>query len=227
MKQEKKDLIISTIEKSQTIRTRIYGLLSSSEEELNFILEQLLKKYDCEDKISTLYTCVKEITLNGTKANIKRVLFNELRVDLQDENQYEEGMKQFKAKLTEEFIFDYAVKAKKMNLYVDIRFEYDENRILIEVINNSPLTAQEDERIRAKFETSSKYNDLAEFYMDNADNTEGAGLGITLILMLLKADGYDPTLFRIFSDRKTKTVAKLEFPISENYKPERYRFAET
>jgi hypothetical protein len=60
------------------------------------------------------------------------------------------------------------------------------------------------------------YNDIAEFYMDNMDNTEGAGLGIALIIILLKNDSIDPNLFRIIT-KADKTVARIEIPFTPDY----------
>ena len=42
----------------------------------------------------------------------------------------------------------------------------------------------------------------------------------------IKAEGIDPHVFTIKSDFKTKTVAKLEFPLSASYKTSRERFSE-
>ena len=53
-------------------------------------------------------------------------------------------------------------------------------------IDDSFLSEKEDKRIRGKFAKGSQYDNIAEFYMDTMDNAEGAGLGITLILMLIK-----------------------------------------
>jgi len=52
--------------------------------------------------------------------------------------------------------------------------------------------------------------------MDNMDNTEGAGLGIALIMILLKNEGIDPNLFRIIT-HPDRTIARVEIPFSENY----------
>lgn len=48
------------------------------------------------------------------------------------------------------------------------------------------------------------------------DNTEGAGLGIALIMILLKSENIDPQLFRIMT-REHETVSRVEIPFSANY----------
>lgn len=216
--------IKQAIEQGKPVIIRLYALLGKTEEELNTVITGILLKYNRTDLLGTVYTAVKELAMNGAKANIKRILFQERGIDIDNEEEYEKGMKSFKQILTEEFINTYAQKASEKNLYVDVRFDYNQDRLIVEVTNNSPLSPKEDARIREKFKYSLKYESIADFYMEMADNTEGAGMGITLIMMLLKAEGIDPHMFTIRSDYKTKTVAKLEIPLSPDYKTSRERF---
>ena len=67
---------------------------------------------------------------------------------------YRRGLEIFREKLTDKFINEYAQKAKDRGLFVDIKFEYDDTKLIVEVLNNSALTKREDERIRDKFPTS-------------------------------------------------------------------------
>lgn len=60
------------------------------------------------------------------------------------------------------------------------------------------------------------YDDIAQFYIDNADTSEGAGLGLALILIMLKGEGIDPNFFRIIIGEDS-TIARLEIPLSENF----------
>ena len=64
------------------------------------------------------------------------------------------------------------------------------------------------------------YDDIAQFYMDNADNAEGAGLGLALILIMLKGEGKDPKFFRIVIGDET-TTARLEIPLSVEFRSKR------
>jgi len=45
---------------------------------------------------------------------------------------------------------------------------------------------------------------------------EGAGLGLALIIILLKGEGVDPKYFRIIIE-KDKTVARLEIPFTDKF----------
>lgn len=224
MQTDLRNKIDDAIEKFQPIKIRLYALLPKTEEELNYITTKILDMAERDDLISAVYTAVKELALNGAKANIKRIFFEEQKVNLDNDEEYNQNLKGFKAELNTSKIHDYAIKAKDRNLYVDVNFDYTKDRLILKVVNNSALSKQEDERIRKKFKDGNKYDNIAEFYMDTMDNAEGAGMGITLIMMLLKSEGIDPHLFTIVSDFQTKTEAKLEFPFQDTHMSSRDQF---
>ncbi|MBN8219780.1 MAG: hypothetical protein J0L53_02600 [Spirochaetes bacterium] len=216
--------IDSAIQKNQTIKVRAYALLPETEKDLNLIILRLLNKYNKLDLTATLYTCIKELAVNGAKANIKRILFDEVKIDLENESDYRRGLEIFREKLTDKFINEYAQKAKDRGLFVDIKFEYDDTKLIVEVLNNSALTKREDERIRDKFRDGLKYENIGELYMDMQDNSEGAGMGIALILMMLKSENIDPHFFTIYSDYSNKTIAKITFPMTPAFQDSRADF---
>jgi len=207
------------------IKIRAYAILPVTEEGMNYIAENVLLKYNREDLLAPVYTAVKELAINGAKANIKKILFQEKRISMDDEEEYEQGMKMFRDQLSEDWIFDYAFRARKEDLYVDILYDFNPHRLIIEVVNNRAITEREDSRIRQKFQKAMQYDDIAQFYMDGGDESEGAGMGIVLVTMLLRAQGVDPHLFTIRSNYVDSTVAKIEFPISKHYRTSRERFA--
>jgi len=217
--------IDSAIQKNQTIKVRAYALLPETEKDLNLIILRLLNKYNKLDLTATLYTCIKELAVNGAKANIKRILFDEVKIDLENESDYRRGLEIFREKLTDKFINEYAQKAKDRGLFVDIKFEYDASKLIVEVLNNSALTKREDERIREKFRDGLKYENIGELYMDMQDNSEGAGMGIALILMMLKSENIDPHFFTIYSDYANKTIAKITFPMTAEFQDRRAEFS--
>ena len=216
--------IDSAIQKNQTIKVRAYALLPETEKDLNLIILRIRNKYNKLDLTATLYTCIKELAVNGAKANIKRILFDEIKIDLENESDYRRGLEVFREKLTDRFISEYAQKAKDRGLFVDIKFEYDNNKLIVEVLNNSALTKREDERIREKFRDGLKYDNIGELYMEMQDNSEGAGMGIALILMMLKSEGIDPHFFTIYSDYQNKTIAKITFPMTSAFQDIRADF---
>ncbi|HNE20471.1 MAG TPA: hypothetical protein PKM44_08795, partial [Turneriella sp.] len=170
------------------------------------------------------YTSVKELSLNGAKANFKRILFEDEKLDSDNDEQYEHGMELFKKYLNENWVLEYGKKSRERKLYVDIFFDFNRDRLILEVMNNRPISPKEDKRIREKFHTAMRYDDIAQFYMEGGDSSEGAGMGIVLVTMMLKAQDIDPHLFTIRSDYREKTLARVEFPLSSDYQPNRQRF---
>ena len=71
------------------------------------------------------------------------------------------------------------------------------------------------------------FESLPQFFLKHADETEGAGLGITLVGILMSQYGIDRRFLTIYSEPKTNfTVARLEIPFSPNYKSKRLLFEE-
>ena len=85
-------------------------------------------------------------------------------------------------------------------------------------INNTPIPKIDEKRMRKKLSIAMKYNSLADYYMDNADNVEGAGMGLAMIIILLTNQGIDPQYLRIGTN-KNETIARLEIPFSDKYIP--------
>jgi len=205
--------------------TRVLG--DSGEAKLKYILNKVLGSVNREDLMELFYTSAKELIANSTKAAIKRILFEENNVSQTDDSRYDEVMGQFKENLTDKKFPFYKGKMKEKGLVVSIKFFYNENYVVMSITNNFPLLPKEEERVRQKFHNAQKYDNLFQFYMDHGDNTEGAGMGITLVEIMLAQSGYDRHLFTIYNDKqKNETVARLEVPISPNYKPLRHRFQE-
>jgi hypothetical protein len=205
--------------------TRVLG--DSGEAKLKYILQKVLGSVNREDLMELFYTSAKELIANSTKAAIKRILFEENNVSQTDESRYDEIMGQFKENLTDKKFPFYKGKMKEKGLVVSIKFHYNQNHIVMSITNNFPLHPKEEERVRQKFHNAQKYDNLFQFYMDHGDNTEGAGMGITLVEIMLAQSGYDRHLFTIYNDKhKNETTARLEVPLQTDFKPMRHRFQE-
>ncbi len=216
--------IDAAIREDRPIKIRAYAILPVTEKGMSYIIDSILAKYNREDMVAPVYTAAKELAINGAKANIKTILFEENKISMDDEGQYSKGMGIFREELSEDWIFSYAKKSRERDLRVDIVYDFNPHRIIVEVINNRPISEKEDKRIRSKFQKAMAYDDIAQFYMDGGDSSEGAGMGIVLITMLLRAQGIDAHLFTIRSNYRDSTIAKVEFPLSEDYQTSRDRF---
>lgn len=203
--------------------TRIDG---KTEKYILHTMNLVLGRYARLDLLDLSYTIVKELAINGIKANQKRIFFEEQGLDIHKDEDYEKGMLSFRGTVTERSQDIYGEKARIKGIYVKIYLTHNADGMCIEVENNTPITPTEERRMREKMKKSMSYNDIAEFYMDNMDNTEGAGLGLALIVILLKGAGLDPALFRILT-KSDRTVARVEIPFSDQYVAKRVQAVST
>ncbi|MCB1325920.1 MAG: hypothetical protein H7A21_02305 [Spirochaetales bacterium] len=219
-------LVDRAVERNQVISLVTAYLSDYGEMVLNTISERLLEIFDRADLLDVLYTSLKELVINAGKANLKRAIIRDSGLDPGKPGDYEEIMRRFKANLPERQISKWKRRFKEYDLQVTVSFYYEANKALkIKIKNNFTLLPQEEERIREKFKSAVQYSDLLEFYMHHGDETEGAGLGLTLVCILLNQSGIDRHLFSIYSsDLYQETIARMEIPLSEDYVPKRVRF---
>jgi len=205
------------IDDGKVIRVISYAMSSDVENTLDKIISRILKKYRRPDLKSLVYTCTKELAINGTKANLKRIFFIENGLDISREEDYKKGMELYKNVMREEITLQYGLKAKQQGLFVKISFLYNHNFLRIEVTNNTGITKQEEKRLREKLKKTMKYDDLMQYYLDNTDDAdEGAGMGIALIIIMLKGEKIDPNLFRMCINERV-TTARIEIPMTEDF----------
>lgn len=210
------DHIKLTIENGRILSLKTHKISKSVEENIQKAIELILDKLTHNTLVPTLYTIIKELAINACKANQKRIFFEERGLDISNSEHYSRGLLDYKQSFSEIMSEEYGAKAKKKGYYCLINFNYSNDGITVEVINNTPIAEQEEKSLREKLEKGMAYDDIAQFYMDNADNAEGAGLGLALILIMLKGEGIDPKYFRIIIGRE-ETTARLEIPLSNDF----------
>ncbi len=194
--------------------THVLG--ENGEARLKFIFTEILEKVGRVDLMELLYTSAKELIVNSTKAAIKRMIFEELHLNIDDEDQYEQGMKYFKSNLNDKKFPAYKQKMKETGYFVKISCQCHDDLIELEIRNNFSLIKVEENRIREKFLNAKKYDNLFEFFMEHGDNTEGAGMGITMVEILLSQSGFDRRLFKMYSSHEAKeTVARVQIPLGD------------
>jgi hypothetical protein len=158
---------------------------------------------------SVIY-CIQELVVNAKKANTKRVYFIDRGLDLNNHEQYLRGMATFKDD-TLNNIKHYLELQRQQGLYVKLILHLKNNMINIEIRNNSSITADELERIRKRLIEARKYNSMEEAVVDLLDDSEGAGLGLVMLVLLLKKVGLDANAFDILRT-DTETIARIMIP---------------
>ncbi len=207
--------LLKAIYKEQKIKMRFYIFFPYFKDKLNKILKSILQKYNSSNLIDLTYTIVKEMIMNATKANIKYILLKEMKTDINNKEDYRKWMDFFEEQLKEKYLQKHFRNLKKEHVSVETIFEFNSNYLYVEVINNSPMTQEEEDQVKNKFKDSIKYNNLGDFYLENMDNAEGSGIGIIMILLLLRNQGLYQDNFAIHT-QKDKTIASIKIPFLES-----------
>jgi hypothetical protein len=195
----------------------LYVLNENTEREIEKTISEIFSEYNKKEFTGIIFTCIKELVINAAKANLKRILFEEHNMNIDNEEEYIAGMLRFREELTTSGILKYENKLKEKNFWVKISFEYNSSGVIIEVINNAHITKIEEKRLREKLKKAMQYTDIAQFYLEQGDEIEGAGMGIALVVMLLRGIGIDPSLFRLGNTKDKKTLLRIEVPFSDKF----------
>jgi putative nucleotidyltransferase with HDIG domain len=180
---------------------------------LEEVLTVFLRQVDQEKLKDYVVYCVQELAVNAKKANTKRVYFVERGLDLANPDDYKEGMAGFKEN-TLGNIGHYLQLQKEKGLYIKLIFQIRKNIIHIEVRNNVAVTKTELIRIHDKLARSRQYNNLEDALAQVLDDSEGAGLGLVILVLMLKKMGLDEDCFDILSTDE-ETIARLIIPLEK------------
>ena len=157
--------------------------------------------------LETLITIIREIIFNAFKANLKRIYFDKSGIDINDSAQYDRAMKNFK----EDYLYNIegieSEVATNQNYYIQITFELKNGLLNISVFNNVRIVKEEFERIMSRIHQSKISQNLADAYNDVYDPTEGAGLGLVLMVFLLRNSGIGADNLSIDHNSKGITVS--------------------
>jgi putative nucleotidyltransferase with HDIG domain len=159
-----------------------------------------------------LVYCLRELAVNAKKANTKRVYFESRGLDINDPDQYEEGMTVFKQETMDNISY-YLQKQKEKGFYIKIIYQAKGPNIVLEVRNNVEINKKEYVRIHDKLARSRKYTSLEEALQQVLDPSEGAGLGLVILVLMLKKIGLDEDCFDLWAE-SGETVARITVPVA-------------
>jgi hypothetical protein len=212
------------IEKDNRLVIRAYGVIHSTEDFIRAFIRKVMQKYGRLDLAPVVEIVVKELIMNAAKANFKKIYFAENNLKIDDPGHYEIGMAGFRDVIDENIFVDYGRKAREAKLIVETSFDFDKDRIIVEVRNNVPMAMHEEKRAREKLRHGLECTDMGQFMMDHMDDSEGAGVGLALCITTMRSADLDPRLLTISTDFATETVAKVEVPLHAGYPPSRERW---
>ena len=189
-----------------------YSAIDKTEEKIIYVLAKILEKHKREDIFTPVLSCIKELIANATKAIAKKILIDEGKIT--DKDDAATIVKQIRSILNKDALMEYGIKAKNRRLSTRTYIKVINDNLVIEVINNTLLSEKEHNRMLDKIEQSSKYDSLAEYYIENPDpEAEGMGLGISMIVVLLKNINISYKNFLYSTNGKDKTYAKIIIPL--------------
>ena len=201
------NLVEYAIHESKTLTIKTVSYLSRERNYIDRILKLYLDEIERPHLINQVSYCLHELAGNANRANAKRVYFMEKGLDINNPDEYKTGLETFRADTFEE-IEKFKSIQKKAGFYIKIDFHLQDEKLLIRVRNNALLTEEEKIRINRKFETMKDYKSIPDAYKVVEDSTEGAGLGLVMIIQLLQNLGFDSNALKIDTNHK-ETIATL------------------
>lgn len=200
-------------QKSLPLTYKTYTLPHETEIYLDRVLEAFLGELGQHKLKEPLSYCLRELAVNAKKANTKRVYFLEKGLDLNADRDYDLGMKDFKTE-TFDNIQHFLQKQKELGLYVKVVFQTRGKALTITVRNNVEITKKEQIRVFDRLARSRAFTSLEEAFATVMDSTEGAGLGIVILVLMMKKIGLTEDCFNIDTE-DGETVASITIPFSE------------
>lgn len=205
--------IRSAVRYQLPIEITSYTLPRNMEIYIRRILEIFLNECRQDHMYECLNFCLGELLTNSKKANTKRVYFNELNLDINNKDDYEVGMENFKVD-TLTNIDHYLELQKKAGLYIKLVLQNKGDQIKVEISNNATMTVFEKERVQKKLDSVQQFDDMQEVFTNVLDQSEGAGLGIIIIVLMLKKIGLSKDNFQINSENGI-TTTKIILPCNK------------
>ncbi len=190
---------------------RLVVLLPDSFPLLDRIMEVYLGELGQETILEPLSYCVKELISNAQKANAKRIYFEEHSLALTRKEDYEQGMKGFLKEISEN-LPHFVQLLRERRASIDVTFHKSGETLTISVKNGAELTPSEKTRIKERIARARSFYSFFEVLETSVDHTEGAGLGIMMLLQFLKRIGVGEDAFSIMSDRGS-TTSTIRIPI--------------
>ncbi len=207
LKQKDKKYIQSAIEKRQEVVFSCTGLNHEEKEKFKEILQVFLAECKQENMFAYLSYCLLELLDNANRANVKRIYFKKNNLDITNPSDYQKGMVGFKQAIIKPENVLQNLKSNELTVKLLLSVNDD---ILLQVSNNTKITEVELNRINEKIEKTKNYTTL-EDVINDIDETEGCGLGLISIILMLKKIAKD-TKSLFFNLTEKETVATIKIP---------------
>ncbi|MCE9597741.1 MAG: HDOD domain-containing protein [Spirochaetia bacterium] len=196
---EENQLSIPSILEGSELAFRYSGLMNSRFNFVSGFLHRLLCEVDLSFRCELVLTILKEIVTNCSKAHAKRIYFKEKGLSVGNPDDYKRGILDFHQDVLANWD-SFTTRHDNNEYYIQMIFELDGDALIIHVENNAEILATEWERIKARRARASSFRDMLEAFSAFQDDSEGAGLGLVFICLLLRSAGIADDTFTIQSE---------------------------
>jgi hypothetical protein len=203
-------------EPSNKTRITAYSISEDVEEQTKEALFKILAVRNLEDLLAPIYTCVKELIINAIKANFKNIYFENYAPmsNYQNVIAYETALQLFQLEMSRENAKHFGDIAREDDIKAEIEIWTVEDMLHVVVTNPVKMTETELNKVKQKLRDAENCRDLADYFMKNIHDPhrEGAGLGLILIMMVLKSlqapqDGL------VIQSENSMTTAYMKIPL--------------
>jgi putative nucleotidyltransferase with HDIG domain len=208
------DEVQRAIEQSQPLVFRDEGMNAETSDRIIGILKMFLSGIGKERIHEHLSYCLRELIDNAVRANNKRLFFQEEHLDIQNPADYETGLPRFHdAMAIQGQLERYAELSKAQGRFVEVKFSVEPPVFNVMVSNNSVLLENEKKRIRSKISTAKLYESLDQVFDDIEDDSESAGFGLVMLIIILRKIGVPDRNFHFMQDENA-TRFLISIPLS-------------
>jgi len=204
--------LLAAQESQRPLVIKTHTFLPNAQAYVDRLLRVFLDELGTPHLFDALSFCVRELAVNAKKANTKRVYFEFRNLNPHDPGDYEKGIASFKRDTLDDQQ-TYLRLVKDQGLYIKIEFLKWQNSCSVAVRNNVEVLSAEMERVRDKIAKAQRFTSLEDAFGEVLDETEGAGLGILVLILMLKKLGFSGDFFQFYTVGG-ETVARIILPLT-------------
>lgn len=202
------------------IRTRSYSARHRSY--VDRVLSLYLYELGLIHLHNNLAYCIHELAGNARNALLKRLWFREQGIDIATRAAYPDAVRRFRHEVGER-PGHFLRLLEESGDSILFRFSATPQTVQIAVENSGRMLPIEVERVRAKLTAAERYDSVADAYGALSDFSEGAGLGIAMVVVILKRLGLPARTLRVgngdANEDLTRALLEIDRTISAPLSP--------
>ncbi|MCB1193111.1 MAG: hypothetical protein H7A23_09190 [Leptospiraceae bacterium] len=211
--------VSTAVESKKPVSIMVNLLSSQGENLLNLVVKSMLKKINRSDIEDTCYAAAKGLVFLATKAIVKRALFKECELNMNNPTDYNIGMKRFAEYLSVESIAKFSNSFKKFNPLVKTIFYVTPEYFSVRVKNEFTLIPTEEVILKSKFQNATSLSELIKFFIESSDDSSAE----TAEKLKSKGEFIDEykidrySLKYYSSEKNNETIIKIDIPLTDRF----------